>query len=1062
MGDIAESQYQPVLQPKIQEGGPKEEKKLYTFDDVIRERAEDLEQVPLIAYPKTSDGVDDYEFFTGKELNRLVDGAAKALIGMGIQPVYSDTVAAIYGPSTLSYILNIFALGRLGYTTFILSPRLPASACISLLSGSNATLLFYAPQYLSLATATSSSHLLPQPLALHPILTRPQYDIPTSTPEFRREGINGAQEAKMILILMHSSGSTGTPKPIHYRHTRLFATFRTAQKMTAFQSVPLFHAHGFISFIQAIFVRKCIYLFNGLMPQTNETVTRAIKGACLPEKINGNGAREGAEVVWTVPYVLKLLCEGGAKGEGVQVLKRCKLVSCSGSRTPDELGNLLVSEGIKFGTVFGATEVALILTSLNRPPGDEAWNYLRPPPHIAPYILMRPLPSQSPSLPLHEIVHECIVMDGHVGKMTSNSNDPPNSYHTSDLFIPHLDIKNAWKPIGRLDDRVTLLNGEKVLPLAIEGRITQHPLVREAVVFGVDRAVPGLLLFRGMNSRGLSDEQFLDRVWDVIADANSKAEAFSQISRDMVVVLGEEVECPITDKSSIKRAAVYRNFATIIDEVYARLESSQEGALVLDLPDLETWIMEKFEEMGIKLHSKEADFFSSGVDSLKAIQMRGLIIKSLGLGGNVAKVPSMVVYDSKNTTGLARALISLRTGAIDGQENDEIEDMKELIEKFTVFDKRTVHGGKKADTDVVLLTGATGSLGSHILSQLVSLPNISKIICPIRTSSTQTLTQRLHKALSAHGFPNLSSSSKIIPISTRNPTPFSHEITHIIHCAWAVNFALPLSSFIPQLEELRNLINLSLASPFSKSAKLLFCSSIGTAMATPGSQVVVQERPIEDLRYASPTGYARSKLIGERMLETAAESYGADVNILRIGQIIPSTTKEEGSMLWNPNEMIPLMIRSALVTGALPDSVGSGDHCSWIDLGTLSRCVLELGGLSGGENEEEQLVYNLVSPRPISWKGDFLPKLKEAGLEFEVVRKGEWLGKLKDSEVDVEKNPSRKLLGFWEAQENTAVDKKVNFETKEAERGSGTLRIMGKVVEGDYIKRLLKAWRDVW
>ncbi len=87
MGDIAESQYQPVLQPKIQEGGPKEEKKLYTFDDVIRERAEDLEQVPLIAYPKTSDGVDDYEFFTGKELNRLVDGAAKALIGMGIQPV---------------------------------------------------------------------------------------------------------------------------------------------------------------------------------------------------------------------------------------------------------------------------------------------------------------------------------------------------------------------------------------------------------------------------------------------------------------------------------------------------------------------------------------------------------------------------------------------------------------------------------------------------------------------------------------------------------------------------------------------------------------------------------------------------------------------------------------------------------------------------------------------------------------------------------------------------------------------------------------------------------------
>lgn len=78
MGDIGE---RPVLPPRVQE------KKLYTFDDVIRERAEDLDQVPLVAYPKAKDGVDDYEFFTGKELNRLVDGAAKALIGLGVAPV---------------------------------------------------------------------------------------------------------------------------------------------------------------------------------------------------------------------------------------------------------------------------------------------------------------------------------------------------------------------------------------------------------------------------------------------------------------------------------------------------------------------------------------------------------------------------------------------------------------------------------------------------------------------------------------------------------------------------------------------------------------------------------------------------------------------------------------------------------------------------------------------------------------------------------------------------------------------------------------------------------------
>jgi len=79
--------------------------------------------------------------------------------------------------------------------------------------------------------------------------------------------------------MMHSSGSTGLPKPIDYTHKRLLATLLTAQKLVAFQSTPLFHAHGFISFIQAIFTRKTIFLFNGHVAQTHETMVKAIRAA---------------------------------------------------------------------------------------------------------------------------------------------------------------------------------------------------------------------------------------------------------------------------------------------------------------------------------------------------------------------------------------------------------------------------------------------------------------------------------------------------------------------------------------------------------------------------------------------------------------------------------------------------------------------------------------------------------------------------------------------------------------------------------------------------------------
>jgi long-subunit acyl-CoA synthetase (AMP-forming) len=153
---------------------------------------------------------------------------------------------------------------------------------------------------------------------------------------------------------------------------------------------------------------------------------------------------------------------------------------------------------------------------------------------------------------------ECVVLDGHRGKSISNSDEPPNSFHTSDLFIAHPTIPNAWKFIGRADDRVTLLNGEKVLPLPIEGRIVQDPLVKEAVVFGVDRPVPGLLLFRADTevAKNLSNEEYLNRVWTSIEDANKKAEAFSQIGRDMVVVLEHDKKFPETDKSTVKRGQV--------------------------------------------------------------------------------------------------------------------------------------------------------------------------------------------------------------------------------------------------------------------------------------------------------------------------------------------------------------------------------------------------------------------------------------------------------------------------------------------------------------------------
>lgn len=52
-------------------------------------------------------------------------------------------------------------------------------------------------------------------------------------------------------------------------------------------------------------------------------------------------------------------------------------------------------------------------------------------------------------------VYESVYLKSHPALLISNSNDPPGSFHSGDLFSPHPTIDWAWKYLARADDRVT-------------------------------------------------------------------------------------------------------------------------------------------------------------------------------------------------------------------------------------------------------------------------------------------------------------------------------------------------------------------------------------------------------------------------------------------------------------------------------------------------------------------------------------------------------------------------------------------------------------------------------
>ena len=66
---------------------PLEMQDFLIVDDLLQARAADKIQTPLLCFPRTERGVIDYEGFTGSDIDRFVDHAAKYYLRHGLQPV---------------------------------------------------------------------------------------------------------------------------------------------------------------------------------------------------------------------------------------------------------------------------------------------------------------------------------------------------------------------------------------------------------------------------------------------------------------------------------------------------------------------------------------------------------------------------------------------------------------------------------------------------------------------------------------------------------------------------------------------------------------------------------------------------------------------------------------------------------------------------------------------------------------------------------------------------------------------------------------------------------------
>ncbi|KAJ5627262.1 hypothetical protein N7528_004689 [Penicillium herquei] len=1035
------------IDPLVQKFG-----QLNVLDDLIRLRAADVIQYPILAYPTSQNDATSYDYYTGQDLDEMIDQRVSTLIEDGFRPSQRDgIIVAILALSDLHMVVTFFALTRLGYTVMMLSPRLSGEACASLLEEVGCESIIYGN---TATIRTTVGHIIQRKLMVcRPMPVQFEVKSEESLLVLHRSRNSVRQRGKIALIL-HSSGSTGTPKPLYLTHQALMTHPLRGPGLTSFNPLPWYHLHGISTAFQSMWMRKTAFMWNAELPLTAESVISVLE-ASRPE------------TVAAVPYMLQILADNP---RGIAALRKCKIVTYGGAPCPDELGDHLVREGIHFAGSFGLTEAGLVAESLSRPEGDPYWNYLKFFDNIQPYVWMKPI---------DDSLYECVYLAGHPALTTSNSNEPPGSFHSKDVFTPHPTIPNRWKYASRLDDRITLVNGEKVLPLPIEGSIKQHPLIHDAVVVGIGKAVPGLLVFQTQHAQKMypSEEEYLDEIWEAINEANSCAENFSQISRDMIAVLPYDSPVPRTDKGSMIRARVYQQYAELIESIYDRDEES-EGEIQLSTDETETLLMQLCQnDLGICLSGSEANFFSEGVDSLKAIHLRRLILHNFQIPKDT--FPRNAVYEAGCVSKLAEHICALQSGENLITEEGQVSAMSELIQKYSTFQQH-IPCDVKASNQAIILTGATGSIGAHTLHELLNDDSVSTIFCLTRQEFPleAILSSLIEKELYITSDEQV---SKIVPLTTHLDQPdfgldqtiiarMRSLVTQILHVAWPVDFNLNFAQFEPHIKALHNLIQFSLSVHQPQPAVVMFCSSVSAALGAPCSEI--PEGPMAlDTAYM---GYGRSKLTGEHIISTASQA-GARTYSLRIGQVSGHSKKG----LWNETESIPLMIRSALTLKALPDLQES---CSWLPVDKMAAIMLELmktcsastqeatndiSCLETTENVEDDSVYNVCNSRVFSWS-TLLESLSRNGFQFEVVPFEKWLDLLRESEAKGEEhtNPAIKLIDHYEAMygpKSSSLLAPKTFVVEKAERDSLTLRNGRlRIIEDGILDCYVRDWVSRW
>lgn len=730
-----------------------------------------------------------------------------------------------------------------------------------------------------------------------------------------------------LAYIIYTSGSTGTPKGVMLKHTSItnlanylnnyIEFFKNVTSQKTIVSVTT------ISFDIFIF-ETLICLQKGL-----KVVIANEEEQHIPSKLFNLIEKENVEIMQMTPSRMQIFLDNVDSNS----LQPLKYIILAGEALPDMLTSKLSSLGIqKLYNGYGPSETTIFstftdVTNLNKVTiGTPLYN-------TQTYILDKNMNVCPVNVPGELYISGAGVGLGYLNNpdLTSKSylNNPflENStiYKTGDLCVL---LKNhEIQYLGRIDNQIKI-RGLRIELGEIENRIQAFPNIKRACV-----------IKQTINNRDFLSAYFTQ---DKRINISNLREYLSNYLPKYMIPTYFTVldDFPYTPNGKINKKAL-----PIPSDI---LNGESKKNYIPAKTELEKSFVRIWEEiLNVSPIGITDNFFELGGDSILA----------MNLNIELRKICDSITYSDIFKFPTISALIKKINSNI---ENYDTKYMERNYDKYNELLKKekvpNLFALKYTNSGNILLTGATGFLGSHILAEYITKEK-GNVYCIVREEPGLTAQAKLHQKLNyyfGNKFDKLIGKRIFTVTGNINNFGFGLNQEDLLNLANNVSVVINTAARVAHYGDYKDFYNSNVKSvqyliDFCKSfnKKLYHISTLSISGNSFDSSIIKQN--IQNTKYFTENNlyigqslenvYVRSKFEAECLVLDAILD-GLDAHILRVGNLMPRL--KDGVFQENLLENAFITrISEFLKIGFIPDSLLSA-YLEFTPVDIISKSIIKL------------------------------------------------------------------------------------------------------------------------